>query len=626
MSEYDVSYLAGEDTKLQKKSRNEYAGPCPRCGGTDRFIVRLNKIYDKETDSYRAGCMCRNCWNPNNPPIRPDRPRWADEIDYLRWFKQPEMSYSDARAYLETLRDGVDQAIARVDKTLAQQIAPASPDSVPSELWQERNNVHVERAIKTLWSGSGEPVLEYLKARGLTEQTIKAAQLGALHSSYLKANYLANVTIDTWFVVLPWYADRKNHNDGTFKRELWCVNLRDIRPDCPKPERYRNFPGSGNGLYLQDCLKRKKPTFIVEGEFDALILAQQCGDIINVVATGSTEKGQTSRNAMILVRQPACILAQNDDSAGNAAASWWMHVLQHAECTVRFRPLLKDINEMYLMRPTVVRSWVESITEWLESDEEDQDGEDSTGEQLAPAAVETAADLETSRTSLQPGDQDQPDQPDQDGETRAEQPLKCTVCGEDARTSEKEFFFSPDGEPFCSPECQRTVHFIAQVAAIFGPGTKIERVPVDYTFQDFCDEQGLQPINNQQYRPFTLPALPRRTCPALVVTEKNIRVAGTKQVYTALKHARCTGKPLAHGWCEEHSRAAILLDLGAKLGYPEVDIPVYGAQGELITTRTILAGVQNWEAYGEKVTRKHLAHDLPAIKRLLDQQAIPVQN
>lgn len=61
--------LISPDTQL-KGGPKEYAGPCPRCGGTDRFHVHTDK-----------GWFCRTCTG------EPDGTsgHWRDALDYIMW-------------------------------------------------------------------------------------------------------------------------------------------------------------------------------------------------------------------------------------------------------------------------------------------------------------------------------------------------------------------------------------------------------------------------------------------------------------------------------------------------------------------------------------------------------------
>lgn len=56
----NLDLLAANDTTLKRKNANENSGPCPFCGGRDRFSVQADKW------------LCRHCTEG----------KWADPIDY----------------------------------------------------------------------------------------------------------------------------------------------------------------------------------------------------------------------------------------------------------------------------------------------------------------------------------------------------------------------------------------------------------------------------------------------------------------------------------------------------------------------------------------------------------------
>ena len=74
-SEYDLRAVASQDAKLRKESTRELSGPCPKCGGDDRFHVNAKRF------------MCRSC-----------HPDWGDVIEYVSWMR--EIDFLPAVEYL----------------------------------------------------------------------------------------------------------------------------------------------------------------------------------------------------------------------------------------------------------------------------------------------------------------------------------------------------------------------------------------------------------------------------------------------------------------------------------------------------------------------------------------------
>jgi len=83
--------LAGQDTKLKKKTSTEYAGPCPFCGGRDRFSVMTNG----------KKWICRNCTEG----------KWTDGISYAMRRSNTDFM-GVAREYLGNEAPQIDPAVA----------------------------------------------------------------------------------------------------------------------------------------------------------------------------------------------------------------------------------------------------------------------------------------------------------------------------------------------------------------------------------------------------------------------------------------------------------------------------------------------------------------------------------
>ena len=72
------------------------------------------------------------------------------------------------------------------------------------------------------------------------------------------------------------------------------------------------------------------PAVLVEGEFDALAVAQEAGDLVAAVATGSTCGARRDRWVKILDCRDGILVAFDDDGAGEKAVQWWLNALSGA--------------------------------------------------------------------------------------------------------------------------------------------------------------------------------------------------------------------------------------------------------------------------------------------------------
>ena len=273
----------------------EFAGPCPWCGGTDRF--RLWPTHP----SGHLRFWCRQC------------ERRGDGIDLLRDLKG--LTFREAAAKVG--RSVVDRPPAMPANT--RQEAPSRP---PLDVWQSRAEKIAQEAEAALWAPVGTRALAYLQRRGLTQDTIRDARLGFVSADRRETPDAWGLPVNhrpVWIprgIVFPWRACGA----------LWRLNMR--RP-VGEPK-YCGPAGSGNGLYGADGVRSGLPVVVVEGEFDALVVAQEAGDLVAVVATGSTCGARRDRWARLLRAASIILVAFDGDAAGEQATSWWLDVLSGA--------------------------------------------------------------------------------------------------------------------------------------------------------------------------------------------------------------------------------------------------------------------------------------------------------
>jgi Toprim-like len=229
---------------------------------------------------------------------------------------------------------------------------------------------------------------------------------------------------------------------------------------------------------------------LTEGEFDALSIAQECGNLVAVVATGTTKGSHTPRWISVLAQQGRVFVAFDAErDKGDVDAQWWTRRLGNAQ---RLRPLWNDANQM-LQDGVNLREWISAA--------------------IAKAAGSRVMSLE-----------EQHEGPIQERPNRLSQQVCTTALSSWAR-----------------PQA---------------------RCPFEQTIVD-------------------------RT--------------------RFIKWVPCQGKPLVErsGWCAEHQQAQTLLDIGAQLGYPRIQVT---------RQRAIGAGRGSWEAYACRAPAGWLCHDLPIIR------------
>lgn len=322
-----LSLLAGE-THLHRVARTkggEYAGPCPFCGGDDRF-----RVWPQHPDG-RGEWWCRQCG------------RQGDAIDYLR--QHDGLTYAEALGQLDVARAGGRPGGP------PRMPSPSSPTRTepPNDTWQEAAWGFVERSQASLWASSGARALDWLRRRGLRDETIRTAGLG-YNSIDCREGWKRwgleprEGTSGVWLprgIVIPW-------DVGSV---LWRVNIR-RSAGVPK---YMAPAGCSNALYNADALTADRPAMITEGELDALTVNQEAGDLVVAVASGSTGGARRIRwIAALAVCARVLVSFDAELDKGDKAAQFWVEVLQNA---TRWRPYWQDANAM-LQEGANVRAWV----------------------------------------------------------------------------------------------------------------------------------------------------------------------------------------------------------------------------------------------------------------------------
>lgn len=239
--------LIGADTELRRIAAHEYAGPCPFCGGEDRFHVQPE----------RGRWFCRQCTG------EPGDSGWRDAIDYVR--QRQHLSFPDAIAYLSG------------PVPLA---PPRRPSPSPRPLrvvcawqrlgWQLAAWADLLQAQRALAGDDGETGRLYLQERGFLPATWQAWGLGLAWRRHPQRRQRLPA------LLLPWRQGRR----------LTAVQHRFLAPDLAHRERYGQRAG-GERLLFGLPLRRRRPTLLlVEGEFNALSLWQAAGGQADVLSWG----------------------------------------------------------------------------------------------------------------------------------------------------------------------------------------------------------------------------------------------------------------------------------------------------------------------------------------------------
>ena len=132
-------------------------------------------------------------------------------------------------------------------------------------------------------------------------------------------------------IVIPWL-------DGGEVREI------KIRRPIDKPK-YVRIRGGCPILFVAGALDHRRIVVPVEGELDALLLAQECGDLVAAVTLGSASNYPSGEAVDRLLGARAILLLCDNDEAGQQAPTRWAAL--RARVTVLALPFGKDVTEMH---------------------------------------------------------------------------------------------------------------------------------------------------------------------------------------------------------------------------------------------------------------------------------------
>jgi len=286
-------------TPTRKKGPDEFASPCPACGGNDRFVIHP-----------AAGrYWCRGCG------IK------GDVIEYLRRFRG--MTFHQAAEYAgRPASSPAGQASPRTA-----QAARRPTPTTPPEAWTAQAEKLITAAHKALVADQAR--LEWLRVkRGLARETAGRFRLG-----WLPRDLYADRS--------AWALPAELREDGKPKRLFIPAGLTIPGPDRLRIRRsepgefgkYYVLPGSGNRPLVigADHPAESTGAIVLESELDALLLAQEIPGPALIIAMGSTSNGPDETMVEDLTKRPFVLVALDSDKAGGKAA-WgkWMSTIPNA--------------------------------------------------------------------------------------------------------------------------------------------------------------------------------------------------------------------------------------------------------------------------------------------------------
>lgn len=293
---------------LRTKTHNEQCGPCPWCGGRDRFTV-----FAEQGKDGLGRFWCRQCGKS------------GDAIQFLR--DMEGLSFKDARLAL-----GLAEApLRRCPAPPATK--PSPPEFIPPEIaipgpvWQERSLKIVTWACDQLRQApEAQAWLGW--ERGIFTETARAARLGWIPQDVYRPRETFGLPPEcgkngkpkrVWIpkgLCIPVF-----HQDGRLLR----VKFRVAEPGDSRPK-YIPLPQAEKctAPLVLESRAQALPWQVVESELDALLLAQEAGHMVNVVGLGSASIRPDADTWAKLQAAPHVLLSLDFDEAGNkTACQWW---------------------------------------------------------------------------------------------------------------------------------------------------------------------------------------------------------------------------------------------------------------------------------------------------------------
>jgi len=311
-----LNLLADLNLKKVSSTRSgEYAGPCPFCGGRDRFRV---------WPEYRGGkWWCRQC------------DRQGDLIDYLRELKG--MSFQEALFTVKRIRPSAFRPASRDARSKEKSV------SSPSWQWTEHAEALLSAAIANMAMVSDDP--DSIDFDGFVEDGKIFPLPGALRSRAIASASIQRARLgwqgfqqqdlrSAWG--LP---ESEGHNKMTIPAGLLIptfnlngdlIRIRIRRKSLFNGKRYCLLPGSSTApMILQGGDSRI--VVIVESELDAILLNQEAGDLVTTIALGSASIKPDSETDSILSKSNSILVSLDTDKAGEKASQFWLDTYKQAK-------------------------------------------------------------------------------------------------------------------------------------------------------------------------------------------------------------------------------------------------------------------------------------------------------
>ena len=296
-----IDLLAADGIAASHASRQEWHSPCPLCGGRDRFSTWPDK--PNSSGRFMGGrFVCRGCGIH------------GDAVALLQLRRG--LSFREACEALD-----VEPGPAPTGHRQPAAWQPEPPAAAPGAAWQGRARAFLSYTQRAL--ASNQAAIDWLKAeRGLTLETIRAAGLGWNPKDVFDSRESWGLPDETgkngrtkkqWLpsgLIIPYFHGGQLHR------------IRIRRSEPGQGSRY--IMVSGSARRAMSLWADQPGVAIVESELDAILMQQETGDIIGVIALGSAQmKPDAELHARLMAAKKLLCCLDTDDAGGKAAWGHW---------------------------------------------------------------------------------------------------------------------------------------------------------------------------------------------------------------------------------------------------------------------------------------------------------------
>ena len=304
-----------------------HIGPCPFCGGTDRFTIK----HTDEGDLW----ICRMCGDG----------KYHDAVAF-RMRAEGRSFREVTRDTKYEIRDTSSEAPSSLVSRISYLVTP------PDEEWQIARLVDQKRLADNFQlspdedPAAADPVTaamtwHYLRAyRGLLPDTIRHYMLGFNPDGGLLpdgSSFPPGIHIPCMVAGELWYV----------KVRLPKQALEESRKGGRPLPKYMMLRGSRTALFNADTLPGARVAVVVEGEFDALLMSQFLPDGWAAVTMGGAGSLPDERFLPYFSGIERVLLCLDADPAGRRALAAWQRLLGWAEPAPPLPAGAKDVTEFW---------------------------------------------------------------------------------------------------------------------------------------------------------------------------------------------------------------------------------------------------------------------------------------